>query len=94
MTKLGAQLPKGDGNGLDTLGRDLIASPHELHVIVALVDCKRVTRDTDTDEAEATARIRHIEVIAGDDRAAVEAILRRATDARTGSETLPFDKED
>ena len=42
MTKLASALPKGESNGLEALARELIDSPSSVHVVVALVDCKRI----------------------------------------------------
>lgn len=41
MTKLASSLPGGDANGLVAIARQLIDTPHEVHVVVGLVDCKR-----------------------------------------------------
>lgn len=94
MTKLTSALPKGDGNGLDALARDLIDSPHDVHVIVALVDCKKITTDNDSGEIEPTARIRRVEVISEDDKDLAAKMLRRALERRTGKTVLPFDLEE
>ena len=94
MTKLTSALPKGDGNGLDALARDLIDSPHDVHVIVALVDCKKITTDNDSGEIEPTARIRRVEVISEDDKDCAAKMLRRALERRTGKTVLPFDLEE
>lgn len=94
MTKLASALPKGDGNGLDALARDLIDSPHDVHVIVALVDCKKITTDNDSGEIEPTARIRRVEVISEDDKDLAAKMLRRALERRTGKTVLPFDLEE
>lgn len=94
MTKLASALPKGDGNGLDSLARDLIDSPRDIHVIVALVDCKKITTDNDSGEIEPTARIRRVEVISEDDKDLAAKMLRRALERRTGKTVLPFDLEE
>lgn len=94
MTKLASQLPKGDGNGLDALARKLIDSPHDVHVVVALVDCKKTTTDNDDGSIEATARIRRIEPISDDDKDLAAKMLRRALEKRTGKTVLPFDLEE
>ena len=94
MTKLASSLPGGDANGLVSLARNLIDSPHDVHVVVALVDCKKITTDNDTGEVEPTARIRRIEAIAGDDKALAGKMLRRALESRTGKTVLPFDLEE
>ena len=94
MTKLASGLPKGDGNGLDALARNLIDSPHEIHVVVALVDCKKITTDNDDGTVEPTARIRRIEVISEGDKDLAAKMLRRALEKRTGKTVLPFDLEE
>lgn len=95
MTKLASALPKGDGNGLDQLARALIDTPKDVHVIIALVDCKRITTDTDDGAIEPTARIRRVEVVTGaDDKARAAVMLRRALEKRTGTTVLPFDLEE
>lgn len=94
MTKITSQLPKGDGNGLDAIARDLIDNPLDVHVVVALVDCKKTTTDNDTGDIEATARIRRIEPITEDDKDLAAKMLRRALERRTGKTVLPFDLEE
>lgn len=94
MTKLSGNLPKGDSNGLDAIARRLIDEPHAVHVVVALVDCKKTTTDNDTGDVEATARIRRIEPIDGDDKDLAAKMLRRALERRTGKAVLPFDMEE
>ena len=93
MAKLNAALPKGEANGLSALDRALIDNPSHVHVVVALVDCKKITTDVDSGDVEPVARIRRIEVIREDkDRAAI--MLRRALEVRTGKTVLPFDLEE
>lgn len=94
MTKLAGSLPGGDANGLTAIARDLIDSPHDVHVVVALVDCKRTTTDNDTGEIVPTARIRRIEVIGENDRDLAAKMMRRALEERTGKTVLPFDLEE
>ena len=44
-----------------------------IHVVIALVDCKRITTDVDSGDTAPDARIRRVEVIREDkDRAAVK----------------------
>ena len=93
MAKLTSALPKGEANGLSALDRELIDSPSSIHVVIALVDCKKITTDVDSGDVEPVARIRRIEVIREDkDRAAI--MLRRALEVRTGKTVLPFDLEE
>jgi hypothetical protein len=94
MTRLASGLPKGDGNGLDSLARQLIDEPASVHVIVALVDCKKITTDTDTGDVEPTARVRRIEVISDEDKDLAAKMLRRSLEKRTGKTVLPFDLEE
>ena len=93
MTKLASALPKGEANGLTALARDLIDNPSAVHVVVALVDCKRIQTDVDSGDVEATARIRRIEWIK-QDKEVVATILRLAMEERTGKTVLPFDLEE
>lgn len=93
MTKLASALPRGEANGLEALARKLIDSPQGVHVVVALVDCKKITTDADSGDIEATARIRRLEPI-DVDRDLVAKIMRRAMEKRTGKTVLPFDLEE
>ena len=90
MTKLNAALPKGEANGLEAISRQLVESPHSYHIVVAVIDCKKVTTDNDSGEVEPTARIRRVEPLSGDDAAAVEQIMRRSKDQRLGRPVLDF----
>lgn len=94
MTKLSSALPGGDGNGLASIARQLVDSPHELHVVIAIVDNKSTTTNHDSDEREPTARIRRIEVISGGDKQIAQQMMRRALEERTGQTVLPIDLED
>lgn len=94
MTRISGSLPRGDGNGLDAIAHLLIDEPHRIHVLVALVDCTKLTTDTDSGEVEPTARIRRIEAIGGEDKDLAAKMLRRALERRTGKTVLPFDLEE
>lgn len=93
MTKLASSLPSGEANGLASLARKLIDNPAEVHVVIALVDCKSVTTDVDSGDITPTARIRRIEPITGD-RDLVAKVMRRAMEERTGKTVLPFSLEE
>jgi len=88
-----SKLPDGDGNGLGVIYGTLIRRPHKCHVVIAIVDCAKITTNADTGEIKPTARLRRIEVVAEDDLLIAEQILSRAVDARLGHEQLPFDLE-
>lgn len=94
MTRLAGSLPGGDANGLTAIARALIDSPHDVHVVVALVDCKSSKVDHDNGEIVPTARIRRIEVIGDNDKELAQKMMRRALEERTGKTVLPFDLEE
>ena len=94
MTNLASNLPKGDGNGLVALAADLVQHPHNVHVVVALVDCSKTTTNNDTGEVVPTARVRRIEAITEADKELAAKMLRRALEKRTGKVVLPFDLEE
>lgn len=94
VTKLSGTLPKGGGNGLESLNRDLVRNPQQTHIIVAVVDCSQITTDVDTGDEVATARIRRIEPIDPQDKDHAVRILRRAMERRTGDTLLPIEMED
>jgi len=94
MTRLTGTLPGGDANGLVAIARQLIDSPHEVHVAVVLLDCKSSKVDHDTGEIIPTARIRRVEVIGKQDKELAQQMMRRALEARTGKTVLPFDLEE
>ena len=88
MTKIASGLPKGDGNGLNALARALIDSPQDIHVVVALIDCKKTTTDNDTGEVEPTARIRRIAP------AGAQAAAQRSREVeRDADRCHPFERE-
>ena len=88
-------LPKDDArNGLVRVERQLIDDPDQTHVIVAVVNQRRVTSDADTGETIPTARVLHIEAITGADADSARQLLTSACKARTGSETLPFESDE
>lgn len=88
-----SKLPDGDGNGLSVIYGTLVRRPHKAHVVIAIVDCSKVTTNSDTGEVKPTARLRRIEVVGEDDLLIAEQLLSRAIDKRLGHEQLPFDLE-
>lgn len=94
MTKLSSTLPGGDNNGLGVLAGALVKDPHKTAIIVAVVDCKSITIDTDTGDKVATVRIRRVEPIDPEDTEAAQRLLVRGLERRTGAVMLPMDLED
>ena len=92
--KLASALPKGSANGLDPIVMNLVQEPDRFQVVLAIVDCKEITTDTDTGEVIPTMRIRRIEAITGLDKPQASRLLRRATERRTGRTELPFEVEE
>lgn len=89
-----AILPKGDENGLYSIASELISDQKKYRAIVAIVDCRRVSIDSDTGEETATIRIRRAEVVLPADLGAAERLIRRALEQRLGQTTLPLDLEE
>lgn len=94
MTKLSGSLPNGDWNGLPALARALIEHPTKTAIIVAVVDCKSITTNTDSGDQVATVRIRRIEPIDPSDTEAAQRLFVRGLECRTGAVMLPMDLED
>ena len=64
------------------------------HVVIAIVDCMKITTNADSGEITPTVRIRRIEVVSDkEDRGVAEGLMRRALDQRTGREALPYNLE-
>lgn len=91
---IGGALPKGDANGIGPIVADLIANPHRYHVVMAIIDCVKITTNNDTGEVIPTARIRRIEAVRRPDLKAAEQLMRRALEERSGRTVLPLDLED
>lgn len=92
MTKLSGALPKEyEDDGLGAINRELIDNPHDTRVVIALVDCKSITKDTDTGLEVATARIIQIEPLKeADDEDRAREMLLAAQEQRTGRKALPL----
>ncbi|UVF61166.1 hypothetical protein SEA_AOKA_43 [Arthrobacter phage Aoka] len=92
MTKLSGALPKEyEDDGLGAINRELIDNPHDTRVVIALVDCKSITKDTDTGLEQATARIIQIEPLTdSDDEDRAREMLLAAQEQRTGRKALPL----
>jgi hypothetical protein len=92
--KLTGSLPKGDANGLGPIIGDLVDDPAALHVVLAIVDTKKITTDADTGEVVPTVRVRRIEALLPDDLKAARRLMERALERRTGKTVLPLTLED
>jgi hypothetical protein len=90
-------LPKGETNGIDVIAAQLVNEPETVHVIVALVDCSKMTTDVDTGATVPTARIRAVEAFPGKtaDAAEIRRLWRRALERRTRTDQteLPLELE-
>lgn len=82
--KLSSKLPKDHG----LRDSKLAAEPEAIHAVIALIDCKSVTTETDTGEVDPTVRVLRVEVINHADLPAAEQILRAAITKRTGATML------
>lgn len=91
--KLSSQLPGGSANGLDRLESALLANPHGQQVIILIVDCKQIATDTDSEEQEATARIKRAEWVT-DDLYTAQKMFANAQAKRTGQTVLPIEQAD
>lgn len=96
MTKLSSSLPKEyEDDGLSSINRELVEHPSDTHVVVAIIDCKQITTDTDTGMQVATARILHIEPLHDEGAAdAAREMLARAKERRTNQPALPMEQVD
>jgi hypothetical protein len=92
--KTNAMLPRGEGNGLADIATDLIKEPKRYRAVIGIVDCRRVSTDSDTGEQTATVRFRRVEPLLASDLPAAEQLIRRALESRSGLEQLPLDLED
>lgn len=92
---LASKLPDGDRNGLAAIATELLDNPEKVHVVIALVDCSKITTNTDTGDVVPTARIRRIEAIKDpEDGRRMRMLLRREWERRTGKTVLPFEMEE
>lgn len=90
MTKLSSSLPKDyDDDGLGSINWDLVKRPTDTHVVVAMIDCKSVTRDIDSGIDVATARILHIEPLREHEADQARELLAQAQERRTGKKPIP-----
>ena len=94
MTRLAAALPKdATKNGLDAIASELLLEPLKRHLVLAVVDCSKITTDTATGDCDATVRVLRIEQVHPDDVAEAERLVRRALEYRSRDTVLPIDLE-
>lgn len=90
MTKLSSSLPKEyEEDGLGSINSELVARPTDTQMVVAMIDCKSVTRDIDTGLNLATARILHIEPLREHEAEQARDLLAAAQERRTGKRPIP-----
>lgn len=90
MTKLSSSLPKEyEDDGLGSINIDLVKRPTDTQMVVAMIDCKSVTRDIDTGIDVATARILHIEPLREHEADQARELLQNAQERRTGRRAIP-----
>lgn len=91
---LSGALPVGDTNGLGSISGKLCDDPESVHVAVVLLDCSKITTNTDNGDIVPTCRIRAIEPVGTtEDAEEMRRLLRRAYERRTGKVELPLDME-
>lgn len=94
MTKLASGLPKDPRhNGLDALAPKLLANPRHRYLMLAVIDCSKITEDVTSGSLEPTARVLRIEQVHPDDVTDAERLARRALEHRSGDTVLPLDLE-
>jgi hypothetical protein len=88
------KLPTGDGNGLNAIAGDLVKDPRRLRVAVIIFDVEDIDEKVRKDYTAARVCIRRVEVVRDSgDGAAMQRILMREFERRTGQTTLPFELE-
>lgn len=91
---LSGRLPRGDANGLAAIVHQLVDDPGNVHVLVVLADCVKVTRLVESGDTVPMVRVRRVEAITDSaDRASLRRLLMREFERRTGQPVLPLDLE-
>lgn len=89
---LSGALPKGTPNGLAAIEQHFVHDEGRKFVVIAVMDCRKLTTDLDTGDVVPTARIRSIEpILKPADLKAAKRLLARAASDHTGEGTLPLD---
>jgi hypothetical protein len=92
---LSSSLPNDDRNGLGAISSALVDSPGAMQLVVAIVNCRKVTIDMDSGDNVPTARILAVEGFEAHTAAGkqLHKILRQQYAQRTGRDELPFPPE-
>lgn len=92
---LSGSLPADDRNGISAISAAMVDDPEGVHIIIALVDCTKITTKIESGDVVPTARIRAVEAFAGHtaDAKEVRRLWRRAFERRTGKVELPLEVE-
>ena len=93
--KLSGSLPGDDRNGLSALATQMLDNPEATHIVVAVIDCTKITTDVASGDVVPTARVCAIEAFPGTttDAAELRRLWRRAYERRTGKVELPLELE-
>lgn len=92
--KIASALPKENANGLSPIYTKLINHPEQVHVIIALVDCSKLTTDTDTGDIDPTLRVLRVEAVTEADKPEAAGMIRAAIEKRTGATVLDGFEDD
>jgi hypothetical protein len=89
---LSSGLPNDDRNGIGAISAALVDDPEGVQVVVAVVDCSKITTKVDTGDVVPTARILGVEAFESGSAIGkqLQLIVRRQYAQRTGREELPF----
>ncbi len=89
-----AMMPKGEQNGFAAIADELVKNPNQLRAALIVFDAKRGTEDYDLHDTIVTVRIRRGELVLPQDLNAVEQMIRRSLEFRSGQTTLDLELED
>lgn len=92
--RFAAALPKeAEHNGLTTIEQALIDDPEGTHVIVGIIDTRKIITDTDTADTIPYARFTHVEVITGTSEHSARELLASAALNRNSGQQLPLGQQ-
>lgn len=90
MAKLKTKLPDGDGrNGIGAIASQLVDTPSEKQIIVAVVHTAMLHTNCETGQIEPIMEIDHIEPVFPEDRHAVVALLEATLAKRMPADLGP-----